>query len=558
MNGDDLDYRRAKDKADKSLEIYKFYVNALYVALTRAIRNLYLIESDTGHPLLRLLDVRQGSGEVKVDAAASTRDDWQKEARKLELQGKQEQAEAIRQSILKETPVPWPVFDEARLRDTLVKVFREQVPGGKAKQQLYEYAACYDEPVLAAWLASEANSRMAGPVEQQRTTLGRKHFAAYFSPHFKNILQLCDRHGIDHRTPMNQTPLIAAAAAGNVALVEALLARGANPEHTDHLGRNALHWALLEAFHDEKFARGPFAALYELIAPAAIDVMSGERLVRIDRHLSEYLLFQTLWALFKSRFTGYSWDEIRRLPDGGHSRRLATPAAERPAAGTQQASAPVPPAVAQRGRPRLRLQPPAVCPRGPWLVPVQSGALRAATQCVGRGVAADLRCAQRPLRRGVRGPAALGAHRHVARPGGTTADGHTHRRRADRAATSGRAQAAGSRAAGHGSIATAGGRYGAGSCCGASAALGNEGSAAPGSRTHSARDRGEHGKACPRRRANRIVERHTGVSVAFALAMCSSLGVSRSSRARFSSTIGSDFVTPVRSSCSNSSLQLRS
>jgi hypothetical protein len=310
LNGDDLDYRRAKDKADKSLEVYKFYVNALYVALTRAIRNLYLIEADTGHPLLRLLDVRQGAGEVKVDAAASTRDDWQKEARKLELQGKQEQAEAIRQSILKEAPVPWPVFDEARLRDTLVKVFREQAPGGKAKQQLYEYAACYCEPVLAEWLASEANFRIAGPVEHQRTTLGRKHFVAYFSPHLKDVLQLCDRHGIDHRTPMNQTPLIAAAAAGNVALVEALLARGANPERTDHLGRNALHWALLEAFHDEKFARGPFAALYELIAPAAIDVMSGERLVRIDRHLSEYLLFQTLWVLFKSRFTGYSWDEI--------------------------------------------------------------------------------------------------------------------------------------------------------------------------------------------------------------------------------------------------------
>jgi Ankyrin repeats (3 copies)/Viral (Superfamily 1) RNA helicase len=310
LNGDDLDYRRAKDKADKSLEIYKFYVNALYVALTRAIRNLYLIEADTRHPLLRLLDVRQGSGEVKVDAAASTRDDWQKEARKLELQGKQEQAKAIRQSILKEAPVPWPVFDEARLCDTLAKVFREHLPGGKAKQQLYEYAACYGEPVLAEWLASEANFRIAGPVEHQRTTLGRKHFAAYFSPHLKDVLQLCDRHGIDHRTPMNQTPLIAAAAAGNVALVEALLARGANPERTDHLGRNPLHWALLEAFHDEKFARGPFAALYELIAPAAIDVMSGERLVRIDRHLSEYLLFQTLWALFKSRFTGYFWDEI--------------------------------------------------------------------------------------------------------------------------------------------------------------------------------------------------------------------------------------------------------
>jgi superfamily I DNA/RNA helicase len=48
---DTLDYRRAKDKSDKSLEVYKFFVNALYVALTRAIRNVYVIESDTAHPL---------------------------------------------------------------------------------------------------------------------------------------------------------------------------------------------------------------------------------------------------------------------------------------------------------------------------------------------------------------------------------------------------------------------------------------------------------------------------------------------------------------------------
>src|SRR5207244_6844560 len=144
LNGDQLEYRRAKDKADKSLEIYKFYVNALYVALTRAIRNVYLIESDIDHPLLRLLDVRRDVDDVKVEAAASSRNDWQKEARKLELQGKREQADAIRHGILRETPVPWPVFDEARVRETLTKVFRDHVPSGKAKQQLYEYAACYD------------------------------------------------------------------------------------------------------------------------------------------------------------------------------------------------------------------------------------------------------------------------------------------------------------------------------------------------------------------------------------------------------------------------------
>ena len=309
LNGDELEYRRAKDKADKSLEIYKFYVNALYVALTRAIRNVYLIESDIDHPLLRLLDVRGGAGEVNFEVAASSRDDWQKEARKLELQGKQEQADAIRQRILREAPVPWPVFDEARVRETLIKVFREQVPSGKAKQQLYEYAACYGERVLVDWLASDAHFNAAALATQQSTALGRKHFAGYFSPRIKDILQLCDRHGVEHRTPMNQTPLIAAAAAGNVALVEALLGRGANPEATDHLGRNALHWAMLEAFRDQKFARGPFAAIYELIAPAAVDLMSGERLVRIDRHLSEYFLFQTLWALFKTRFAAFTWRE---------------------------------------------------------------------------------------------------------------------------------------------------------------------------------------------------------------------------------------------------------
>jgi hypothetical protein len=101
---------------------------------------------------------------------------------------------------------------------------------------------------------------------------------------------------------MNQTPLMAAAAAGNVALADALLARGADRDATDQYGCNALHIALREAFRDAQFARGPCAALYELLAPAHVDVKAGERLVRIDKHLSEYFLFQTVWTLFKSRF----------------------------------------------------------------------------------------------------------------------------------------------------------------------------------------------------------------------------------------------------------------
>jgi hypothetical protein len=117
-------------------------------------------------------------------------------------------------------------------------------------------------------------------------------------------MRQCDKHGVEHRTPMNQTPLMAAAAAaaGNVALIEALLARGAETSAIDHLGRNALHWAMVTAFRDGAYATTSFGAVYQLVAPACIDVMAGERLVRIDRQQSEYLLFQTMWVLFKSCF----------------------------------------------------------------------------------------------------------------------------------------------------------------------------------------------------------------------------------------------------------------
>ena len=250
-----LDYRRAKDKSDKSLEVYKFFVNALYVALTRAIKNIYVIESDTEHPLFGLLAM--DLGQVKMEAQQSTREDWQKEARKLELQGKQEQAEAIRSTILKQTPVPWPVFSEAKINELLVKVFREQAPGAKSKQQLYDYATCFDEPQLAHWLLKEARFDQAKNFAQQRMTLGRKTYVPYFAGHFKDILRQCDQHGIEHRLPMNQTPLMAAAAAGNVPLVEALLERGADREAVDHYGYNALHWALREAFRDTKVCPRP-------------------------------------------------------------------------------------------------------------------------------------------------------------------------------------------------------------------------------------------------------------------------------------------------------------
>ena len=297
-----LEYRRAHDKSDKSLEIYKFYVNALYVALTRAVQQAYLVESDTTHPLLRLLGLNTAEEQLRMNASASSHEEWQKEARKLELQGKQEQADAIRQDILKETAVPWTVLNEPQLRDTLIKVFRDNAPGSKPRQRLQEYAACYGDAQLAALVAGKEPPFIT-LLYGEPTGLARKYYAAYAAKNFKDILRQCDLYGVDHRTAMNQTPLMAAACAGNAPLVGALLARGADLEAVDHLGRNALHWALQRAFVDPDFAAVALPQMYELIAPSFIDVKAGERLVRIDRHLTEYLLVQTLWTLFRFSFS---------------------------------------------------------------------------------------------------------------------------------------------------------------------------------------------------------------------------------------------------------------
>ncbi|MBN6742069.1 hypothetical protein JKG47_16325 [Acidithiobacillus sp. MC6.1] len=295
LGGDALTFRRAKDKGDKSLEVYKFFVNALYVALTRAMDSVIWVESDQQHPLLPLLDLVQ-QNEVRVTATAATQEEWQKEARKLELQGKTEQAEAIRSAYLKTQTPPWPVFTPELLQDLQQKVFVDRVPGAKHRQQLLDYAAFYEDAPLARRLVVEATFAPAQHYARQRPKTVQTRLAPYQVKHFREVFADCDRYGLEHRTVMNATPLMMAARAGNVALVESLLERGARQDAEDHFGRNACHWALRQAMDDPQYAQGPFSALWSLLAPLSMDLNTGDRLLRLDRHLAEYFLFQSMWA----------------------------------------------------------------------------------------------------------------------------------------------------------------------------------------------------------------------------------------------------------------------
>jgi len=310
LQAQELTYRRAKDKHDRSLELWKFYVNALYVAITRAVEQLFVIESDTHHPLLQLLDIHDTGAQVQVQAAASSREDWEREAHRLELQGKREQADSIRQDVLKTHTVPWPVWDDAWLQSTLARAYDPKNVSSKPRQQLLDFALWHslDKHIMALrqkMQAAKVDPYGSGFLPDEAVIKARQAVAArltapYGKKNFKDILQQCDQYGVDHRTISHATPLMLAAQAGNLPLVEALLARGAQTDLRDMFGHTAASYALAQAAQDAAYAAGPFGAIFDLVAPPVVDVEVDGRLVRLDRSQGEYLPFALMLAGLKT------------------------------------------------------------------------------------------------------------------------------------------------------------------------------------------------------------------------------------------------------------------
>jgi hypothetical protein len=342
LEGEDLDFRRARDKADKSLEINKFYVNALYVALTRAVDGLTIVETDVQHPLLRLLDLREIADAAPAAAQASSKDEWAQEARKLELQGKQEQARAIRETFLAARPTPWTPWSLGALRDWTPKALDPRNPSAKIKQKLLDYAlwhgqGAYVEELAAANFApalalthrgellGRVNrivhegkfvelARIPGFSNDPRNPMGRatracaalreRQLRPYLERSPKAILQDCDLYGVDHKTYCGATPLMLAARAGNVALIETLLARGADAELVDDYGHTAWMGALNRAIDDEMFARAHLGALFERLGPETLDVQTDGRLVRLERGQGEFWPLGLMLAGLKTHCAG--------------------------------------------------------------------------------------------------------------------------------------------------------------------------------------------------------------------------------------------------------------
>ncbi|MDR1139074.1 MAG: ankyrin repeat domain-containing protein [Rickettsiales bacterium] len=103
-NEKDVNTSRNKDKENKSFEKYKFYMNALYVGVTRAIDSVYIIDDEKQCNLLKVIEPGETGnvdiGDIKREESSPK--EWKDKALDLIDKGNIEQAKNIAKILLNE------------------------------------------------------------------------------------------------------------------------------------------------------------------------------------------------------------------------------------------------------------------------------------------------------------------------------------------------------------------------------------------------------------------------------------------------------------------------
>lgn len=264
---------------------------------------MYLVEQQLTHPLWELLALTHQEEQLELKEEISSRDEWQKTAHLLEKQGKQEQADSIRSRILQTSEVPWQVITAEDARQ-----WKEQIlagTAGKATQlQALEYSLIYSLFPLYNALYREDFKPAGQPRAKSLQLLEQKYFRTYQVNNPVALLRDIERYGVDHRSPFNLTPLMSAARAGNIALVQQLLDRGADPSLTGNDGLAAYHYVLSAAVSTPRYAQQKSAQLYTLLKPESLSLQVDGRLIKLDNRQMAMFLVLLMQALFHTHLGG--------------------------------------------------------------------------------------------------------------------------------------------------------------------------------------------------------------------------------------------------------------
>ncbi len=299
VQGGETVYSRGRDKTDKSLDAYKFYINSLYVAITRAVRNVYIVEKTKGHKLISLLGISEEVKERVIKEDVSTADDWKREARRLEMMGKAEQAEAIRKNILVTVKPGWEPMTREKYLAVKEEALNPENFNKKAKDKLFDFALIHNQALILEKL-TELNYRKAERPEDERSSLFRRYYQYYRDDNLKMVVQEVNKYGIDYRDVHNFTPLHAAVFSGAVKVTGVLLENGADPEVRDTFYKTPVQIALQQAFVNPEYARNKLGRIYPLLLSASLNIQVNKQLIKIDPHKSEFLMVNLFIAVQSS------------------------------------------------------------------------------------------------------------------------------------------------------------------------------------------------------------------------------------------------------------------
>ena len=87
-------------------------------------------------------------------------------------------------------------------------------------------------------------------------------------------------------------------------ITQYLIENGANTQHADNMGRNALRLALLRCFNDAQ-NKTKFAKIYPFVNTDSFNLLVNNRLVKLNKQQAEYLMLQVMIAVYATRLQHY-------------------------------------------------------------------------------------------------------------------------------------------------------------------------------------------------------------------------------------------------------------
>ncbi len=317
---ENLKYSRARDKTDKDLEVYKFFINSLYVAITRSVKNLYILEEKKNHRIFELLELKETTQKINIKEEKSDEEDWLQEAKKLELQGKHEQARQIRDKIAGVKYITPEEYENIK-KIALDKNKTEQ-EAKRERKDLFKYAVARKEYEDLQELA-DLNFMRAVIYMKQIRQVRKEYEKSCRLNRMNEVKQVVKKYGIDFKIDNDNsfTGLQYAVKYANLQLVNFFLKNDASILNVNKEQRTSIQTAIYTTYKYEilkdKNIKSNFDYLkqvYPKLQQKNITCIIDDKLIKINNQSMAFFLLNFMKAT-QSKIVAKKIDELLKQDD---------------------------------------------------------------------------------------------------------------------------------------------------------------------------------------------------------------------------------------------------